>query len=109
MGGEIMGFFDRNLDNIVKLFTDNYNVVTNNPELKSGKLNLDKGFEKIIKGQVTYQSANIGCNLLSSRMQKTYAKQPTQAQLESCLREMKEFFGKFHSILTEDEEKISKL
>jgi hypothetical protein len=104
-----MSLFGRNLDDIVKLSVDNFNVVVESPEAKSAKLNLDKSFEKIIKGQVTYQSTNIGCNLLSMRMQKAYASQPTQTQLESCLREMKAFFSKYHSVLTEDEEKISKL
>lgn len=104
-----MSLFGRNFDDIVKLSVDNFNVVVDSPESKSAKLNLDKSFEKIIKGQVTYQSANVGCNLLSMRMQKAYANQPTPTQLESCLQEMNAFFSKYHSILTEDEEKISKL
>lgn len=104
-----MGLFGGNLDDVVKLSVDNFNVAVANPETKFGKQNLDKGFEKIIKGQVSYHSANLGCNLLNSRMQKAYANQPTQTQLGSCLREMNDFFSKYHSILTEDEERISKL
>lgn len=66
-------------------------------------------FEKIIKGQATYQSSNLGCNLLISRLNKSYAAQPTPAQLQGCLKEMDAFFDKYSSVLTKDLEIIKSL
>lgn len=71
--------------------------------------NLNPKFEKIIKGQASYQSTNLGCNLLISRMKKNYSSQPTQVQMGSCLQEMNIFFDKYSSILTKDIELINKL
>jgi hypothetical protein len=72
-------------------------------------LGLEPKFEKIIRNQVTYKSANLGCNLLISRMQKNYAANQTQDVLSSCVKEMKVFFEKYNAVMKNDIEALSQL
>lgn len=72
-------------------------------------LELNAKFEKLIKGQVKYTSANLGCNLLISRLQKKYAVNQTQAELKSCLQEMNIFFEKYRSVMAKDIEALGNL
>lgn len=65
--------------------------------------------EKLVKGQAKYQSANLGLNLLISRVQRKYAANKTSSVLESCVMEMKTFINKYSSIMTKDVEALNKL
>lgn len=71
--------------------------------------NFDSKFEKLIKGQVKYQSSNLGLNLLISRLQKKYAGNQTPAELKSCLNEMQTFFNKYSAVVQKDLDAIAKL
>ena len=72
-------------------------------------MNLDLAFEKLIKGQAEYKSANLALNLLISRLQRRYGANKTPTELKSCLQEMKAFFEKYSSIMAKDIEEIKKL
>lgn len=72
-------------------------------------MELDTKFEKIIKGQAQYKSANLGLNLLISRLQRKYSENGSSDVLNSCLHEMKAFFAKYMNILKTDIEQISLL
>ncbi|HHW30814.1 MAG TPA: hypothetical protein GXX20_03940 [Clostridiaceae bacterium] len=72
-------------------------------------MELDQKFEKLIKKQAKYQSANLGLNLLISRLQRKYSINPSTEELNNCLQEMKAFFEKFSSILGKDIEALKKL
>ena len=72
-------------------------------------VNVDLCFEKLIKGQLKYQSANLGLNLLISRLQKKYAANQAPVELDSYLQEMKAFFQKYTSILVKDVEALKKM
>jgi hypothetical protein len=70
---------------------------------------LNQKLEKLIKGQAVYTSKNLGFNLLISRMQKKYAANAVNAEMNSCLKEVNQFLEKYRSILTEDIEAIKKI
>lgn len=72
-------------------------------------MNLDRQFQQIIKGQLKYQSANLSLNLLISRLQKRYTANQTSGELQQCVQEMKAFFEKYASIVSQDVEALSKL
>lgn len=55
-------------------------------------MDLDLKFEKLIKNQVEYRSTSLALNLLISRLQRKYSADPSPAQLNDCLQEMKAFF-----------------
>lgn len=73
------------------------------------ELELNSKFEKLIKGQASYQSTNLGYNLLISRLQKKYQTNQTAAELSNCLQEMKAFFEKYRAIMTTDIEALKNL
>ena len=66
-------------------------------------------FERLIKGEVKYQSANLGFNLLISRLQKKFSNLQTGDVLESCLAEMHAFCEKYQKIVAKDVELLKKL
>lgn len=66
-------------------------------------------FEKIIAGQATYRSANLGCNLLISRLQRKYTGNQSQTELRNCVEEMDSFFKKYSAIMAKEIELIKKL
>lgn len=70
---------------------------------------LDSKLEKLVNGQVTYKSANLGLNLLISRLQQKYAKNQKPEELHNCMQEMKAFFEKYNSIMTKDIEALKML
>lgn len=72
-------------------------------------VDLKSGFEKLIKGQVSYKSDNLGCNLLIYRMKNKYDENKTTEVLETCLKEMTAFFDKYNRVLTKDIEALMKL
>ncbi|MGI6623407.1 MAG: hypothetical protein GX227_03460 [Clostridiaceae bacterium] len=72
-------------------------------------MELDSKFEKLIKGEVQYKSANLGCNLLISRLQRKYDQDSSQEVLNSCIQELKTFFEKYKVISAKDLEEIAKL
>jgi len=72
-------------------------------------MQLDLKFEKLIKGQAEYKSANLGLNLLISRLQRKYSENSSSEVLNSCLQEMNAFFAKYKNIVKTDIEKISLL
>jgi len=72
-------------------------------------MELDLVFKKLIKKQVPYQSANLGMNLLITRLQGRYSGNPTAEELERCVQEMKAFIAKYSSIMQKDLEALKKL
>lgn len=72
-------------------------------------LDLESTFEKLIAGQIKYQSPSLSLNLLISRLQKKYQANKTPAELKNCLQEMNKFFNKYSSIMTKDIEALQKL
>ncbi len=72
-------------------------------------LDLDIIFEKLIKGQAKYESANLGFNLLISRLQRKYTSNQTPAELKNCMQEMKAYFEKYASVMAKDVEALKKL
>lgn len=72
-------------------------------------MELDSKFEKLIKGEVQYKSANLGCNLLISRLQRKYDQDSSQEVLNSCIQELKTFFEKDKVISAKDLEEIAKI
>ena len=70
---------------------------------------LNEKFEKLITGKASYQSANLGCNLLIVRLQKKYSSNPTPEELSGAVKEMNAFFEKYASILTKDIENLKNL
>lgn len=72
-------------------------------------MELDLKFEKLIKGQAQYKSANLGCNLLISRLQRKYSDKSSQDILEGCIQEMNSFFTKYKNVTKNDAEQIAKL
>jgi hypothetical protein len=47
---------------------------------------LDLKLEKLIKKQDKYESANLGFNLLISRLQRKYSADPSPEVLNNCLK-----------------------
>ena len=72
-------------------------------------LNLDVKFEKLINGQVIYQSSNLGFNLLISRLQKKFKLNETKSEMQSCINEITAFCEKYKTIMAKDLEKIKSL
>ncbi|MFY9426461.1 MAG: hypothetical protein WBI74_12590 [Caldicoprobacterales bacterium] len=72
-------------------------------------MDLDSKFEKLIKNQIKYKSSSLALNLLISRLQRKYSANPSPAQLNDCLQEMKAFFEKYISIMQKDIEALKKL
>jgi len=71
--------------------------------------NLEATFEKLIKGEVNYQSTNLSLNLLISRLQKKYRLNSTPIEVKNCLQEMNTFFKKYEAILIKDIEALKQL
>lgn len=72
-------------------------------------MELDLKFEQLIKGQAQYKSANLGLNLLISRLQRRYTANQTPEEMKNCLKEMETFFAKYSLILAKDIEAIKEL
>lgn len=72
-------------------------------------MDLELKFEKLVKGQMAYKSANLGCNLLIARLQRKYAESSSDEVLNVCLQEMKTYFEKYKTISAKDIEEIAKL
>jgi len=70
---------------------------------------LNSKFEKLIRGQITYKSNNLGLNLLISRLQRKYTANQADEVLNNCLKEMDAFFEKYQSVLTKDVESLKNL
>lgn len=69
-------------------------------------LSLDQKFEQLVMGKIQHKSANLGCNLLITRLQRRYAGNPTPAELRSCVQEANAFFEKFSSVMAKDVEML---
>lgn len=72
-------------------------------------MELDLVFKKLIMKEASYQSDNLGLNLLISRVQRKYSANQTENELQSCLEEVKAFFTKYQRVVANDIEKLSKL
>lgn len=72
-------------------------------------MELESKFEKLIKKQARYESANLGLNLLISRLQRRYSINQSPVELNNCVEEMKAFFKKYPSIIEKDIVNIEKL
>lgn len=66
-------------------------------------------FKKLITKQAEYRSANLGLNLLISRLQRAYSLNQTTEELDRCMQEMKAFFTKYNTIMQKDIEELKKL
>jgi len=85
------------------------NLLKNSKKRKGCGMGLDFVFKKLIKKQVTYQSGNLGLNLLITRLQGKYSSNQTEEELNRCLQEMQAFFTKYSSIMQKDIEELKKL
>ena len=56
--------------------------------------------EKILKGNHAFKQ--FGFSMLVTRLKSLYAKDPSQATVQSCATEMNAFMDKFNSIMGED-------
>lgn len=72
-------------------------------------MELDLVLKKLIKKEVSYQSENLGLNLLITRVQKKYFAKQTKEELDTCLEEVKVFFAKYQRIMAKDIEKLNEL
>jgi len=70
---------------------------------------LDAIFIKLIKKEKNYKSDNLGLNLLISRLQGKYSKNPKDEELDNCLKEIKAFFSKYDRIMQNDIKKLMTL
>lgn len=68
---------------------------------------LNPKFKKLIMGEVEYKSANLGCNLLITRLKRKYENHQSTVELDNCLQEMNTFFEKYRSVMAKDIEAIS--
>lgn len=60
---------------------------------------LDK-FCRIIKGELTYTSANLAVNLLLSRLTKQYKSDPTC--MDNCIEQLNEFAQKYAAFMDKE-------
>lgn len=60
----------------------------------------------MVRGEVRFTSANLGFNLLISRLSKRYGSNPIPAELNSCMEEVNAFFSKYSMIMEREYEKI---
>lgn len=72
-------------------------------------MELDSKFERLVKGELQYKSANLGCNLLISRLQRKYVNESTNEVLKDCIQEMNTFFTKYKNITVTDVQNITNL
>lgn len=63
--------------------------------------------EKILKGELKYTSSNLAFNMMISKMQKKV--QADAASLDSCMKEMEEFFAKYPIVAKVDLANIAAL
>lgn len=59
---------------------------------------VENKMKDIIAGKIKYTSANLGMNMLISRLSKKYAATPTAATLAETIEEVKTFFGKYATL-----------
>jgi hypothetical protein len=72
-------------------------------------VDMDLKLQKLIRKEAEYKSTNLGLNLLISRLQRRYSINPSQAELDDCLQEIKAFIEKYASIMKNDIEAIKNL
>lgn len=72
-------------------------------------MELDIIFKKLITKQAEHRSANLGLNLLISRLQRVYSLNQTTEELDRCMQEMNAFFTKYNTIMQKDIEELKKL
>jgi hypothetical protein len=70
---------------------------------------MDRNLERLIMGDLKYQSSNLGLNLLISRLQKKYAGNRNSEELGKCMVEMKAFFDKYKMIMANEATAIQNL
>ena len=63
--------------------------------------------EKILKGDLVF--SQLGFSMMIARLKKNYAKDPSQAMVQSCTDEMNDFLGKFKNAMNNDYAIIAKL
>lgn len=73
------------------------------------ELIVQQKLEKMISGQASFSSHNLGFNLLVSRLQRNYAANKTPIEMKSCIQEADAFFSKYSSIMASELELIKKL
>ena len=70
---------------------------------------LQQKLEKMISGQASFSSHNLGFNLLVSRLKKNYAANSTVNEMKSCIQEVDIFLKKYNGIMVGELEAIKKL
>ena len=63
--------------------------------------------EKLLKS--TQSFSQLGFSLMLTRLRTSYVKNPTPAAVQSGMKEINEFLGKFSTIMTNDYAVISKM
>lgn len=61
---------------------------------------------KMIKGECNYKSANLGFNLLITRLCRKYQDSPTADMLKNCTEEARSFVEKYLNIMQKEFDKI---
>lgn len=69
--------------------------------------NVSEKFELILQKKLRYTSANLGFNMLISRLQRKLAEDP--GSLAVCLKEIDDFTAKYPATTKADLEKIAAL
>lgn len=68
---------------------------------------IQEKFERILQGELKYTSANLGFNMLISKLQRRVAKDP--ACMDVCLGEVDDFASRFPTVVNADFAKIAAL
>ena len=69
--------------------------------------NVQAKLEEVIKGNLKYTSANLGLNMLISRLQRKAAADPSN--MAAYVKEVDDFAKKYSTVLNEDLPKIAAL
>lgn len=70
--------------------------------------NVEEKLARVIKGQCTYTSKNLGFNLLVSRLCQKYKASPSDGVLKECLAELKAFVEKYIKVMQPEFDSILK-
>lgn len=71
--------------------------------------NIDAKLTKLVTGRASFKSANLGFNLLLSRVQKKYSGDPSNEVLRAATQEIHDFLEKYGRIMESEFPKIAGL
>ena len=69
--------------------------------------NVQTKFELLLQKKLKYTSANLGFNMLISKLQRKVASDP--GSMEACIREVDDFAAKFPAVVNADFARIAAL